>query len=229
MASIYLIENIVNGKKYIGFTTFSPEHRFKEHIRLAINKNHNTPLHRAIRKYGPDNFKVFILEEHDDVDYCLTVLEPKYIKQYNSYGKKTGYNCTLGGEGTFGFKLSKERKAKLLKANLGRKQTDEHILVRTLQLRGKIRSDESKKRYSLANKRLVKQGKCVFQKYKNTIWMHNTKTNIDKRFTESELQNLSSDWIHGRLNYKKRIWCNNGELEQMLEIVPEGWNRGRIK
>lgn len=33
MAWIYLIENLVNNKKYVGYTSYTPEKRFNAHLR----------------------------------------------------------------------------------------------------------------------------------------------------------------------------------------------------
>jgi len=91
---IYLIENKINGKKYVGCTIYTIEHRFQEHIK-AINKFPNRPLYRAMKKYGIDNFSISILEECDES--LLTEREVHWIEELNTY--KNGYNATLGGEG----------------------------------------------------------------------------------------------------------------------------------
>ena len=59
---IYLIENKINGKKYVGCTIYTIEYRFQEHIK-TINKFPNRPLYRAMKKYGVNNFLISILEK----------------------------------------------------------------------------------------------------------------------------------------------------------------------
>lgn len=88
---IYKITNKVNGKVYIGQTRYTLEFRWKQHI----HKKDNTYFHNAIKKYGPDNFQIELLEE------CpVEILDSRevfYIAKYNSF--KDGYNLTIGGDG----------------------------------------------------------------------------------------------------------------------------------
>lgn len=98
MYIIYLINNMINNKKYIGLTSKTLEERWGQHCNEALNKQSNYTFHKAIRKYGKDNFEKIILEEN------LTKEEAKereryWIKYYNSYsGNKLGYNDTYGGD-----------------------------------------------------------------------------------------------------------------------------------
>lgn len=88
---VYKITNIINGKCYIGVTTRNIEQRFEEHCKA------DSGIGKAIKKYGRGNFLKEIIDyayNHDE----LMVLEIKYIEKYNSY--KSGYNYTLGGEGS---------------------------------------------------------------------------------------------------------------------------------
>ncbi len=53
MAYIYIIENDINDKKYIGKTTFSIEKRWAEHCRDCKREHlEKRPLYRAMNKYG---------------------------------------------------------------------------------------------------------------------------------------------------------------------------------
>lgn len=93
---IYKIENLINGKIYIGQSS-NIERRWKNHKANAFNKNdkgYDYPLYRAIRKYGLRNFSFEIIEE-----CSLTELNDKekyYISKYNSFFN--GYNQTFGGD-----------------------------------------------------------------------------------------------------------------------------------
>lgn len=94
---IYKIENLINGKKYIG-QSIDIQYRFNNHKSESFNPKSNaydTAIHRAIRKYGVENFKFEIVEECDQEN--LREREIYWIKYYNSFG--SGYNLTSGGEG----------------------------------------------------------------------------------------------------------------------------------
>lgn len=89
---IYKIENKQSHKCYIGQST-NIEKRWEEHKRAALSYNCNTYIHRAIRKYGIDNFNFEIIE------YCkkseLNQKEIDWIKKLDTFNN--GYNCTTGG------------------------------------------------------------------------------------------------------------------------------------
>lgn len=112
-AIIYLITCLVNNKVYVGFTTQPLEKRFKRHISDSKSKSPKCLLHKAIKKYGVENFNIKILAKSPNVEYCREVLELYYIKQYNSYihtEESNGYNMTKGGEGMRGHVTSEETK-----------------------------------------------------------------------------------------------------------------------
>jgi len=103
---IYTVECLVNGKKYVGFT-IQPDHRWQRHCRSAKN-NSRFILHEAIRKYGPEQFQFNVICCCADKQYALKVLEPYFIQSLNTfYLTGYGYNMTLGGEGTFGTRVSR--------------------------------------------------------------------------------------------------------------------------
>lgn len=91
MIGIYLITNKINGKNYIG-QSIDIARRWRQH-REAVSYG-QTPLYKAIRKYGIENFDFCILEECSKEE--LNDKEIQYIEQYNSYF--CGYNQTRGGD-----------------------------------------------------------------------------------------------------------------------------------
>jgi len=111
---IYKIENLVNGKIYIGQTSqdggFDDRYSYKGegiertytyHLKSKnLNKAYNSHLLKSIDKYGFDNFKVnkifdiaFSKEELDIKEQC-------WISIYDSFN--SGYNYNLGGNGNKG-------------------------------------------------------------------------------------------------------------------------------
>jgi len=54
---VYLIENKINGKKYVGKTYRTIESRWKEHLKVA-HQYPERPLYRALLKYGEENFTI---------------------------------------------------------------------------------------------------------------------------------------------------------------------------
>lgn len=61
---IYLIENKTNGKKYVGQTR-DLKSRLRAYKSASFNpdsKDYDRPIHRAIRKYGLENFSFEVVE-----------------------------------------------------------------------------------------------------------------------------------------------------------------------
>ena len=116
---IYKLKNIVNNKIYIGLTTQGAWDRYLNHLSEA-RCGSKWPIHRAIRKYGKENFELIILYTLEDNQNPkeLYELEKYYIKIHNSNDRSIGYNLTEGGEGSFGIKRSQEWKDKRKKTQL---------------------------------------------------------------------------------------------------------------
>lgn len=104
---IYLINNIINDKKYIGQTTRTIDIRWTQHKSTSKTTPRDSILYRAIRKYGEENFTITELEKietatYDELRDILNSKEQYYIKLYNTY-KGYGYNSTSGGDNTTDF------------------------------------------------------------------------------------------------------------------------------
>ena len=107
---VYLIWNMVNGRRYVGQTVQTLETRFKGHANCKT-----TAIGKAIRKYGVKNFRYGVIKS------CASKEEMDYWEKYFivALHSKTpyGYNCTDGGEGTVGVERSPETRAKLSAAS----------------------------------------------------------------------------------------------------------------
>lgn len=130
MYFIYMIENLVNGKIYIGQTS-NPETRWKKHRKADLS----SPLiHRAIRKYGRENFDFVLLEKCDSLELA-NVREVFWIRHLGSVSPD-GYNLKEGGDG--GGLDSLETREKKRFSKLGENNS----------FYGSQHSEESKKRIS---------------------------------------------------------------------------------
>lgn len=89
----YLIYRITSpsGRCYVGMTHQSLSKRWSQHKALA-KKGKKHPFYNAIRKHGPENFIVEIIDTADDVETAKE-LEMKYIASENTY-----YNISIGGD-----------------------------------------------------------------------------------------------------------------------------------
>ena len=105
--TIYLIENRINGHKYVGQTRQTLLQRLKLHVAESKTKSHR-PLYRAFNKYGFKNFKVSVLEKCSVED--LDDREVFWIDFHNTFEDPHHYNCTPGGEG---YNLTEEIKNKI--------------------------------------------------------------------------------------------------------------------
>jgi len=115
--SIYKVVNTVNGKVYIGFDSNWPK-RMKRHIRDSENEKsiaYNDVFHKAIRKYGKQNFEWEVIYRSKDGKHTKDVMENYFIVEYHShvnFNNTNGYNMTLGGDGMLGFKHKEKSKIK---------------------------------------------------------------------------------------------------------------------
>ena len=128
--SIYKATNKINGKCYIGFTS-NWEKRWQGHKVSAFKKNSSHPIHKALRKYGPDNFDWQVIYQSLDRVHCLSVMEHHFIVQYRSHTRFddcNGYNQTLGGEGRLGHSYIPSPESNLKRSHTltGRIMTEEH-------------------------------------------------------------------------------------------------------
>lgn len=89
--AIYKITNKINGKAYIGQSK-NPRARWRDHV-VGYSKNGVSLIHRAIKKYGEENFNFEIIGWFEDYNE-----KEKYYIQYYRTIKPYGYNIQLGGE-----------------------------------------------------------------------------------------------------------------------------------
>ena len=72
---IYKVTNSINGKVYVG-KTYNFEKRKREHI---YDIEDNLPFHRALKKYGIDNFVWEIIDKLHYIRVLDYLLSPFYL------------------------------------------------------------------------------------------------------------------------------------------------------
>jgi len=149
MFYVYLIQNKLNNKLYIGKTN-NLTRRWSEHKKVAFGGKEKygrgfRAIHCALSKYGADNFIFFDIERFDnEVDSYDA--EKFWIEFFGSNKKQLGYNETSGGEGLgsgvshplYGTHPTKETREKLRAAQ-----------KRRVPVLGRKHSIETKKQYSI--------------------------------------------------------------------------------
>lgn len=110
MYKVYQITNIINGTKYIGFTSKDINVRFDQHC----NRKNCIKMKYAIDKYGKDNFKIEVIANFIDRNDAL-LFENTAIKIFNTL-HPNGYNLSEGGLAP---KMSEETKRKMSKSQMG--------------------------------------------------------------------------------------------------------------
>ena len=102
---IYVIENIVNNKKYVGKSK-NVYKRIHQHVSdiliLERNYNENPHLLNSVNHYGLDNFKYYIVEEivqDENLEENLKIRELYWMKKLNTLDREFGYNLRYDSEG----------------------------------------------------------------------------------------------------------------------------------
>jgi len=93
--SIYKATNIINGKIYIGFTKNFIQRKYAHH---SLSKNAKSIFHKAIKKYGKNNFIWEIIYQSKDEEHTKSVMEQYFIDEHTSM-IPYGYNTCKGGGG----------------------------------------------------------------------------------------------------------------------------------
>jgi len=137
---VYLITNLTNDKKYVGITTKTIEHRFKQHI---YSRGMGLfPIARAIKKYGEKNFKIELLEE------CFNIPQKSLLSRESFYIRK--YNTLI--DNNRGYNLMEHDGRRLIFSNTTlKKKSDAHRGEKNHNY-GKILSLEYRKKISISKK-----------------------------------------------------------------------------
>jgi group I intron endonuclease len=182
--SIYKSTNKINGKVYIGFDSNWPN-RIGEHKVQHRNKNYH--FYYAIRKYGWDNFEWELLYQSYDGEHCLKYMESYFIEQYDSFN--SGYNSTLGGEGTLGWAkfITEDTRKKMSDGQKGKVIPNKVRIKISKTMKGIPKSQETKAKMSASQK-----GKPKSEEHRQKIHELNTKLymcpHCNREFNYSKLK-----------------------------------------
>lgn len=166
---IYCFTNKLNGKKYIG-QTINFNKRLSEH-KYRSGKD-NLPFHNAINKYGIENFEITILVENIETQEELNDYEKLFIKKFNTGNKNFGYNVAEGGSNGNVFKyMNKEKfddftnkvsqRSSEMWNNRNEKERQDVINKIANGNRGKVVSEETKKKISESLKKAYEEGRVI--------------------------------------------------------------------
>lgn len=108
---IYQIKNNINSKVYVGQTTETLSQRFKRHIGYQLNATYQSKIHKAMIKYGKENFYIELIEEVKNQE-ILTKREYYWIHKLNSINN--GYNINDSGLKYGGDTLSNHPNKKII-------------------------------------------------------------------------------------------------------------------
>ena len=157
VCGIYCIENLVDGKKYIGQSCNIYSRWTNHKWCLNNNKHPNDYLQKAWNKYGQNNFKFTILEQCNE--NIVDIKEQYYINLYNTLIASNGYNLDSGGnENKHHSDITKQKMRKSATGRINSDETRRKISVNRIGkmtkeshfMYGKHLSDSTKKKLSEA-------------------------------------------------------------------------------
>ncbi len=171
---IYLIQNKINDKIYIGQTCKNVDERWKNHIKNArYSSSKNSAIHNSINKHGKFNFTISEeLKLINETQHSLDLFEKYYIQKFKATSNKYGYNLTDGGsggkhnqeiiekirqsnieaaKGKVGVPLSQEHRNKISESLKGHQVSYETRKKQSKSATGRKLSEDTKKKLSELN------------------------------------------------------------------------------
>ena len=107
---IYLITS-PTGHQYVGKTVANVRRRWLEHKSDALKRRVRSRLHNAIRKHGPEVFKVQPIAQFTNHEQLVRA-EQLFIAELGTRSPQ-GYNLTDGGDGSIGYRHTEDSLRKM--------------------------------------------------------------------------------------------------------------------
>lgn len=153
---VYVHENKINGKRYVGITKQEPNARWHN----GKNYEDSPRLNNAIQKYGWDNFDHRIIASELTLEEAAE-MEKSLIKIWMLQDDRFGYNIKDGGQGG---PIKEETKKKIGNANRGRKASAETKKKLSEAHKGRKHTIEEREKISKANKGKAKPEQWVLNR-----------------------------------------------------------------
>jgi len=192
---IYVVENLINNKAYVG-QTMDPEFRWKKHKKASLDCPY---LHRAIRKYGRKSFDFSIIQRCETLDEANTQ-ESYWIRTLATLSPD-GYNLKEGGLGGGPDSLETRKKKSLSK--LGERNS----------FYGRKHSEESKKKISVS-----KLGKKVNLTPEDLIRRKTQRTFLGRKHSVSTIVQLSKSHIGNQIGEKNPMFGKRHSEETKMKM-----------
>jgi group I intron endonuclease len=212
--------------KYVGQTTRTLKQRKSSHL-SSSKKGSTYYLHRAIRKYGSENFKWEVIYNATSEEE-LNEKETYFIKEYNT-NSQDGYNLTEGGRGIRGWKHSELTKEKIKQCAI-KNNSAQYLkkFVQSKEGRKKISLMQLGKTYEMKFGK-EKADEIIKEKQKSYIEKYGKqKTDIiRKKISNSNKSHLPSVKAKMSKSYKKRL-DKSGKRTDITPIGRLGIKNGKL-
>lgn len=152
---IYKVTNLITGGVYIGATTLTLHRRKQNHL-TKVKNGCPTDFHKAIKKYGEENFK------WEEMCLCsfkeeLDIMERYYIRKFSALeepnynrhpGGRTAEHLPKDGSSMLGHTHSAETKKKMSDARIEVQFTEEHKKNLSIARKKRVTKDSTRKKCS---------------------------------------------------------------------------------
>lgn len=201
---IYKATNLVNGKIYIGKAESGIKSRWNKHKTSARTRNPRDygRFHRAMNKYGFDNFKIEQIAQYETKAEMMAA-ETYYIDLYDSTNPDKGYNMTRGGEDGTGYRFSEEDKQRMSQERKGKYVGEENPFF------GKQHDEETRQFLSEFKKQHYQDNKEMWDQI-----------NIDQcDFSKEECIVIQKDYLDNHTPFEKLVERYDANLHAIHNII----------